>query len=100
MVELKIIELTKDILNNLSISNIIYTEVSEPGAMGNAGGIMIYIIENQELICYETDWFENKEMYLETGKILLNYQKEYKNELFKTDEIPNEDKLFFILLDI
>ncbi len=44
------IELSKEIIDSLSVNDIIYAEVAEGGAMGNVGGIMIYVLENKQLI--------------------------------------------------
>ena len=38
-------ELTKDLLNTLSVDEIIYAEVTRPGAMGNSGGIGFLLLK-------------------------------------------------------
>jgi len=81
------IDLSKKILDELSIPDIIYAEIAEGGAMGNVGGIIIYIVENEQLICYETSLFSNEDMYVETRSILLELQNEYKYDDIKVGEI-------------
>jgi len=57
--------ITPDNIDNIDFDKIIYCEVSSEGAMGNVGGILIYLLENEDsLITYETNASVNKEMYL------------------------------------
>jgi len=70
MIDPKSIKLTKDVLENISINEIIYAEAAGAGAMGNSGGIMFYILRGEELICYETNLYKDEETYLETEKII------------------------------
>jgi hypothetical protein len=76
------IKLTKSILDGILPKEIIYAEVAGGGAMGNAGGIMLYLIKNEQLICYETNVFTDEEVYLLANKLLLKYQ-----DIFKYDDI-------------
>jgi hypothetical protein len=39
--------------------------------MGNAGGIMLYIIKDDTLICYETNVFNDEEIYVQAEELLL-----------------------------
>jgi hypothetical protein len=73
------IKLTKDILATLSPSEIIYAEVAGGGAMGNSGGIMIYVIKKVQLICYETSVFTDEEVYLIADDFLSNNEKTFFN---------------------
>ena len=59
-------KLTKSLLESIETENILYTEVTPLGAMGNAGGIIIYLIqeEDKEMICYEVNIDDNEETYL------------------------------------
>lgn len=73
------IKLTKDILETLSPREIIYAEVAGGGAMGNSGGIMIYVINKVQLICYETSVFTDEEVYLIADDFLSNKEKTFFN---------------------
>jgi len=59
-------KLTKSLLESIETENILYTEVTPLGAMGNAGGIIIYLIqeEDKEMICYEVNIDDEEEIYL------------------------------------
>jgi len=72
------IRLTKSLLNNILLNEIIYAEISGGGAMGNAGGIMLYLIKDEQLICYETSIFTDKEIYLLAKELLLKHQDKLK----------------------
>ena len=58
--------LSKSVLESIEIDKIIYAEVTPPGAMGNAGGIILYVpqIGMNELICYETNIYNDEETYI------------------------------------
>ena len=73
------IKLTKEILENISPKEIIYAEVAGGGAMGNSGGIMIYVINKVQLICYETSVFTDEEVYLIADDFLSNNEKTFFN---------------------
>ena len=47
-------KLSKSTLERIEIDKIIYAEVTPPGAMGNAGGIIIYLRQDNdnEMLCY------------------------------------------------
>jgi hypothetical protein len=63
-------ELTKDLLNTLSVDEIIYAEVTHPGGMGNSGGIRISIIKNEKLVTYTTNCSADENTYLTVGDLL------------------------------
>ncbi|NME71049.1 hypothetical protein [Flammeovirga aprica] len=69
MIKSTTITLSNDTLGTISKEDIIYAEVSEPGAMGNDGGIIIYLIENNQLIRYVTSFFSNEELYISARKL-------------------------------
>jgi hypothetical protein len=73
------IKLTKDILETISPGEIIYAEVADGGAMGNSGGIMIFVINKMQLICYETSVFTDEEVYLIADDFLSNNEKTFFN---------------------
>ena len=57
--------LSKSIMDSIEVDKIIYAEIAQPGAMGNAGGIIMYIPQAslREIISYETSIFEDEETY-------------------------------------
>ena len=70
--------LSKTILESIEMDKIVYAEVTPTGAMGNSGGIIMYIIEEEtdELICYETSIFDDEETYLLAEKKLFEHLDE------------------------
>ncbi len=87
MNEQKAITLSKKIMDNLSVNDIIYAEVAEGGAMGNAGGISVYILEDKQLIRYETDLLDDENSYLRAIKLLFQHQNKCKYENLEVNEI-------------
>ena len=79
-------KVSKSILDYLEIDKIIYAEVTPPGAMGNTGGIIIYIRkdESEKMLCLETNIFEDEETYLMAEEIIFKnlYNKENLNFYF------------------
>ena len=80
MIKPTTIELSSEILDNISVNDIIYAEIADPGAMGRAGNIMLYIIKNSNLICYETNIFMDEKLYDSAEKLIRD--QEYYNENF------------------
>lgn len=58
------IKLTKSFLGQVTPKEIIYAEVAGGAAMGNEGGIIMYLIEDGVLTRYETNVFTDEEVYL------------------------------------
>lgn len=83
------IQLTKSLIESIIPKEIIYAEFAGGGAMGNTGGIMLYIIEKDTLICYETNVFKDEEIYVQAKKLLLKHQDRFKNI-----GVELQDKLF------
>jgi hypothetical protein len=65
------IQLTKSLIESINPEEIIYAEMAGGGAMGNAGGIMLYLIKDDTLICYETKVFNDEEIYVQAEELLL-----------------------------
>jgi hypothetical protein len=63
-------ELTKDLLNTLSVDEIIYAEVTRPGGMGNVGGIRISIIKDEKLVTYTTNYYTDENTYFAVVDLL------------------------------
>jgi hypothetical protein len=74
MIEPTILKLSNELLDNLTIEEIIYAEYAKSGAMGNAGGVMIYSITEDIFNCYETNMFTDKDMYNRAVGILKRNQ--------------------------
>ena len=56
--------ITPENIESIDFNKIIYCEISSEGAMGNVGGILIYVHENEDnLVTYETNASINREMY-------------------------------------
>ncbi|MCP4521215.1 MAG: hypothetical protein GY827_05940 [Cytophagales bacterium] len=75
MIDAVTTNLSKEILHKMSIHDIVYAESTAPGGMGNSGGIIIYIFENNNLICYETNIHMNESLYDKADDLLLNHSK-------------------------
>lgn len=60
------------VLNNVDLDEIIYAEITQPGGMGNAGGIILYAHQGgtEQLICYETNIYDREETYVVGEKLL------------------------------
>ena len=83
----KTLKLPKGCIEKILITDIIYAEIAEGGAMGNDGGLMFYLIENEQLICYEANLFSNEDVYLEASELLLKHQNSLNNDEIKNLEI-------------
>jgi len=70
MIEPTMTELTTEIPDNLPTKKIIYAEYAPPGAMGNEGGVMIYVIMDDTLTCYESNIRKNENVYTKAVDIL------------------------------
>ena len=56
--------ITADNLNSIDFDKVIYCEVSPMGAMGNEGGILMYVLKDEDnLVTYETNVSVDKESY-------------------------------------
>lgn len=57
--------ITPENIEDIDFNSIIYCEASSEGAMGNVGGILIYVLKDEDtLITYETNVSVNKDMYI------------------------------------
>ena len=65
-------KLSVAILNNIDLDKIIYAEITQPGGMGNAGGIILYAHQEgtDQLICYETNIYHDEETFVVGEKLL------------------------------
>ena len=65
-------DLTNEILNAFSVNEIIYAEYADSGAMGVAGGILIYTMKEDILFCYKTSIFIDQITYENAINIFKN----------------------------
>lgn len=47
--------LTLDVVDALEVERVVYMEETHPGAMGNAGGVVLEVLDGKELVRYETN---------------------------------------------
>ncbi|WP_299524871.1 hypothetical protein [uncultured Lutibacter sp.] len=87
MIEPIMTKLSIDVLDTVLADEIIYAEVAGSGAMGNSGGITIYLIKAGQLVCYETSLFSDENTYLGAERLLFKHQNTYKHNDIKTDKI-------------
>lgn len=80
-------KLSKEIMDILSANDIVYAELAEGGAMGNAGGITIYSLKDNDLNRFETSLFDNENFYSDAQKLLLEHQDKLDIENIKAEEI-------------
>jgi len=73
-IEPNIVELSEEMLDVISACDIIYAEYAEGGAMGYAGQIMFYIIEDEKLVCYKANLFQNENLYRQAKELLRKHQ--------------------------
>ena len=67
-------KLSKSILDQLSVYDIIYAELAEGGAMGCAGQIMFDIIKKKQLVRYETNlYYKDESTYMQAQEILFKH---------------------------
>lgn len=65
----KSVIITPENLDSIDFDKVIYCEISPMGAMGNEGGILIYVLDDKDnLITYETNISQDKESYDATSE--------------------------------
>jgi hypothetical protein len=63
--------ITSDNLDSIDFDKVIYCEVSPTGAMGNEGGIILYVLKDEDnLVTYETNVSIDKESYDTTEELI------------------------------
>lgn len=79
--------LTLETFSTLSISDIVFFEFAYSGAMGNAGGLIFHTLKNEQLYCYQTDIFSDRDLFHEVSKRILKHQNELEHTGPTSDEI-------------
>lgn len=69
--------LTPEIFQSMDYSQILYLEITAPGGMGMAGGVLIFTMEKDNLNYYSTNYFQNKELYEIVKNTVLMYADQY-----------------------
>jgi hypothetical protein len=84
MIQSKPSELSKARLAIMKPEEILYAEISEIGAMGNTGGIILYVIEDDALICFDTSVFTHQELYIQARDLIYSaHQLHLGHSLFR-----------------
>jgi len=94
MIEPTTKKLSSEIFDNIKMSEVIYAEAASPGAMGSAGSVMLYIIENNKFICYISNIYENEDLFLRAEAIIRDqayYSKYFDYEFFHYDGSMGND---------
>ena len=82
--------ITAENLNSINFDKVIYCEISPMGAMGNEGGILIYVLSDEDnLITYETNASIDQQSYdavLEridqNDDLFINYSGSFGNYVY------------------
>ena len=76
------VPLTAEIFQSMDFSRILYVEMTAPGGMGMAGGVLIFILENDIPVSYSTNYFINKELYDQVKVTILKFVDRYVYTVF------------------
>jgi len=68
-------KLTKIKLKNIEFDDVIYGERSQSGAMGNSGGIILYVFKQNRIIRYETNVFDDEKTAIEALKQITLHEE-------------------------
>lgn len=70
-------ELTQPIFDAISVNDIIYAEVAAAGACGCFGQAMLYVMQDEQLLCYATSIFDNAVLFTEVKELLSTNSKDF-----------------------
>ena len=73
------VKLTLEILDSMNPTEVIYAETAFDGAMGNSGELIIYILKENQLICYSTDIISDKVTHSKASIFLSDHVNDYFN---------------------
>ena len=65
-----LVKLTQGALANIDFANVVYGERSQAGAMGNAGGIILYELNDGKLTRFNTNVFDDEKTCLAALKLI------------------------------
>lgn len=72
MIQATTSELSKDRLDCTKAEEILYAEIAAMGAMGNAGGIMLYTLEGDLFHFYEISVFTHADWYEQARDLIYD----------------------------
>lgn len=87
MIKPMITKLSNEILKTLLVDDIIYAEFAGGGAMGNTGGVLLYLVKDEQMVCYHTSIFTDENTYLGVEQLLFKHQDTHKRGDIRTDKI-------------
>ncbi len=77
-------KLSKARLETIKPEDILYAEIAAMGAMGNTGGIILYVIEDDALICFGTSVFTDQDLYIQAHDLIYSaHQLHLGHSLFR-----------------
>lgn len=90
--------ITTENLNSIDFDKVIYCEISPIGAMGNEGGILIYVLSDEDnLITYETNASIDKQSYdvvleqiEQNANLFVNYRGGFGNYVYVKKSVKFE----------
>jgi|GEM_PF-1622586 hypothetical protein len=66
--------ITKENLDSIDFNKVVYCEVATTGAMGNAGGIILYLLKDERsLVTYEINIKLDKELFDTTSDLIKQH---------------------------
>ncbi len=65
--------LSSRIIDGMDFHQVVYAEVTPAGAMGNSGGILIYVEESGALTKYEVNVYHDSEAYFRAEEALFKH---------------------------
>ncbi len=94
----KSVIITPENLDLIDFDKVIYCEISSMGAMGNEGGILIYVLDDKDnLVTYETNVSLDKESYDATSErinqkanLFINYYGGMGNYVYIKKDVQLE----------
>jgi len=92
------IVITLENLDSINFDKVIYCEISPIGAMGNEGGILIYVLSDTDtLVTYETNEFKDKasfdatsERIHQNGECFTQYRGGFGNGVYIKKDVQLE----------
>lgn len=71
----QVIKLTHELVAQIDFTKVIYGERTQSGGMGNAGGIILYVIEGKKLARYETNCFSDEPVWVATMNRIVDNEE-------------------------
>lgn len=71
------VKLTRSKLASIDFADVVYGERSQAGAMGNAGGVILYVLKDGKLTRFNTNVFDDEETCLAALKQITTDEKRF-----------------------